>query len=154
MLPFPLSEIELKGRSLVLLLLLLLFSGTGVKSVLEIISNSFQLERERAQSTFTPEMISTIKRARTYKIENKTRERERERRGEITSRVRRRMRQGPPAHVLATMSEEERRVDGVMREVSLGGYSGRVKAEEKAKRRRQDVSARELASSSSSAVAG
>lgn len=81
----------------------------------------------RARSAYTPEMLKTIKAARLFKIENKTREREREGRGEMTKRVIQRMRQGPPAHILAKMSKEEKRLDRIAREVSWGGYSGKVK---------------------------
>jgi hypothetical protein len=88
-------------------------------------------------------MIASIKRARAFKIENKTRERRRELRGEVTSALLKRMNQGPPAHVLTKMSDEERRVDRVVREVSVGGYSGKIKAEEQAKRRNRALSARE-----------
>jgi len=89
-------------------------------------------------------MIATIKRARTFKIENKTRERQRELRGEITNRLVKRMNQGPPAHILTKMSDEERHLDWVIREVSLGGYSGKIKAGEKARRRNMAISTRRV----------
>lgn len=114
--------------------------------MLDTINASFHLDRERATSVYTPEMLASIKRARTFKIENKTRERQRELRGEITNRVLKRMRQGPPAHVLQRMSAEERQIDRVMREVSLGGDSGRIKVEERAKRRNKTLSTRDTSS--------
>lgn len=116
--------------------------GTGTKSVLDTINASFNLDRERASTIFTPEMIASIKRARSYKIENKTREHRRELRGEVTKRVVERIKQGPPAHVLHKMNDKERHIDKVMREVSRSGYSGRVKAEVREKRRRKTLSMR------------
>jgi hypothetical protein len=77
--------------------------------------------------TYSPEMLATIKRARREKILNKTRERERERRGEVLGRTIRRRNKGPPAHVLALMTREERHMDKVVRDVSEVGYVGQVK---------------------------
>ena len=91
------------------------------------INASFMLDTERASSKFSEELLGRIKAARRNRISNKTRERERERGGEVVMATLRRMRQGPPAHVLATMSEKEKRRDKIMREVGAGGYSKWVK---------------------------
>ena len=82
----------------------------------------------RARSVFSPEMIDMVKQARRGKVENKTRERQRERRGEILSKTLKKMRKRPPPHVAIKMSAEHLRDDATLREVSQGGYSGRVKA--------------------------
>ena len=68
-----------------------------------------------------------MKEARREKIRNKTRERERERRGEVFKAVRERQAKGPPAHVLARMSPERRRLDKVVRSLSEVGYVAMVK---------------------------
>jgi hypothetical protein len=77
--------------------------------------------------TYTPEMLAAIKRARHEKVINKTRERERERRGEVLRQTIRRRNKGPPAHVLARMTPEEKHMDKVVRNVSEVGYVGQVK---------------------------
>ncbi|KAG8854363.1 hypothetical protein FRB91_003607 [Serendipita sp. 411] len=110
---------------------------TAIRDSLRSISESFELDRQRASSRFTPEMIGLIKNARKVKLANKTRERQRELRGEITNRALKRMRQGPPAHILTKMSEEEKRLDKVAREVSRGGYSGSIKRQRRKKDRRR-----------------
>ena len=68
-----------------------------------------------------------MKEARREKIRNKTRERERERHGEVFKAVLERQAKGPPAHVLARMSPEQRRLDKVVRSVSEVGYVAMVK---------------------------
>ena len=82
------------------------------------ISTSFDLERKRQLSPYPPEMLAAIKEARREKIRNKTREREREARGEMTTRLARAMRQRPPPHVIARMSPRERRLDAIARGAS------------------------------------
>ena len=91
------------------------------------IQESYALELERVQKPFPQEMLDQIVRARTEKIANKTRERQRERRGEVLKRTIERKNQGPPAHVLAKMTREERRLDWISRGVSEVGYVGQVK---------------------------
>jgi hypothetical protein len=80
-------------------------------------------------------MMALVKAARTAKIANKTRERQRELRGEVTKRSIKRLRKRPPPHRLEKMTEEEKMEDKVMREVSWGGYSGSIKAQVKKKHR-------------------
>lgn len=58
---------------------------------------------------------------------NKTRELNRERTGELTRRALRRARQGPPAPVLAMMSEKRKKNDKVIRSLSEVGYVAKVK---------------------------
>ncbi|KAJ7171821.1 hypothetical protein C8R43DRAFT_979553 [Mycena crocata] len=81
----------------------------------------------RSQMPISPELREMARAARREKIANKTRERERERRGEILPRTLERARQGPPAHVLVHMTPEERHRDKVVRGVGEVGYVGMVK---------------------------
>lgn len=107
--------------------------------MLDSIQESFKLDQERANSVYSPEMIAMIKAARTVKIENKTRERQRELRGEVTKRSIRLKKKGPPAHILSRMTPEQRRLDKVAREVSWGGYSGRIKREMRMRQRAKSL---------------
>ena len=91
------------------------------------LSKSFDRERARQVSPFPPEMLAAIKEARREKIRNKTRERERWRRGEVTNRLRKLMNQGPPPHVLSRMTAEQRRMDKIARSPSEVGYVAQVK---------------------------
>ena len=104
------------------------YTVTNIDRYLRTLQHSFELDEARARSVFSPEMIDMVKQARRRKIENKTRERQRERRGEILSKTVKNMRKQPPPHIAIKMSAEQLRDDAVMREVSQGGYSGRVKA--------------------------
>ncbi|KAF8325356.1 hypothetical protein F5887DRAFT_926193, partial [Amanita rubescens] len=61
-----------------------------------------------------------VRKARTERIANKTRELERERRGEILPRTIKRRRKGPPAHILAKMTAEEKEMDRVVRHRKMG----------------------------------
>ncbi|PVG02074.1 hypothetical protein CPB86DRAFT_773049 [Serendipita vermifera] len=106
----------------------------STKDQLAVINASFRREEARATSVFTPEMITLIKEARKYKAVNKSRERNRERRGEITRGISKRMNKRPPAHVQAKMSQEEIALDKIKREVSAGGYSGKIKQQARAAR--------------------
>ncbi|RPD62662.1 hypothetical protein L226DRAFT_458933 [Lentinus tigrinus ALCF2SS1-7] len=98
-----------------------------IKRSMDDISRSFEREKARLQTPYPPEMLEAIKEARREKIRNKTREGERERRGEMTNRLMKRMRQGPPPHVLAMMTDEQRRMDRIARGASEVGYVGQVK---------------------------
>ncbi|KAI0330483.1 hypothetical protein GY45DRAFT_1250812 [Cubamyces sp. BRFM 1775] len=91
------------------------------------ISKGFQLEKIRTATPYPPELLEQIRAARREKIANKTRERERERRGEMTKRLLRQMRQRPPAHRLAQMSAKARRMDIIARGASEVGYVAKVK---------------------------
>lgn len=84
-------------------------------------------DQERANRSFPPELLEAIIEARRTKIRNKTHEKERERRGEILESTLRRQRKGPPAHILAKMSPERRRMDKVARSLSEVGYVALVK---------------------------
>ncbi len=91
------------------------------------IRQTFRRDAQRERSHLTPSQISTLKRARTERIRNHTYERQRELRGELTSRLRKRMLQGPPAPVVAQWGEKERLEDRTVRGGGWGGYAGEVK---------------------------
>ncbi|KAI9058128.1 hypothetical protein FKP32DRAFT_1581897 [Trametes sanguinea] len=98
-----------------------------IAQVFKQLSRSFGLDRERANTPYPPELLEQIKAARREKVANKTREREREQRGEMTNRLLKQMRQTPPAHRLAKMSARERRMDAIARGASEVGYVAKVK---------------------------
>ena len=102
-------------------------AGAPIKDLMNNMSASFDREKARQEQPYPPEMLAAIKEARREKIRNKTREGERERRGEVTNRLRRRMRQGPPAHVLALMTDKQRRMDHIARGAGEAGYVAQVK---------------------------
>lgn len=77
---------------------------------------------------YPPELLEQIKQARREKVANKTRELQREARGEILPRTIFRRRAGPPAHVLAKMTPMQKHLDQVSRSnVSEVGYVGWAK---------------------------
>ncbi|KAF7376042.1 hypothetical protein MSAN_00019000 [Mycena sanguinolenta] len=81
----------------------------------------------RSQLPVSPALLETLRAARREKVANKTRERLRERRGEILRCTIERARKGPPAHVLARMTPAERHADRIVRGVGEVGYVGMVK---------------------------
>jgi hypothetical protein len=93
----------------------------------QLIVKSLQLDEQRAFSSFPPKMLEAIKQARRDKILNQTRQLERERRGEVLPRTIRRRNKGPPAHILAKMTEEQKKMDKLVRHVSEVGYVGMAK---------------------------
>ena len=102
-------------------------SEQPIKNTRRKIFETFKRDTERSLMTYSPEMLAAIKRARHEKVVNKTGERERERRGEVLRQTIRRRNKGPPAHVLARMTPEEKHMDKVVRSVSEVGYVGQVK---------------------------
>jgi len=82
----------------------------------------------RQRMSYSPELLEQIKQARREKVANKTRELQREARGEILNRTIFRARTGPPAHVLAGMTSLQKHLDKVSRSnVSEVGYVGWAK---------------------------
>jgi len=74
-----------------------------------------------------PELIKEVFEARREKIRNKTKEKERERRGEVLRSTIKRQRKGPPAHILVKMSPKHKEMDKVSRSLSEVGYVALVK---------------------------
>ncbi|KAH6901372.1 hypothetical protein BKA70DRAFT_694221 [Coprinopsis sp. MPI-PUGE-AT-0042] len=99
-----------------------------LKLVMDINKRSYALDEARVRTPITPEMVATMARARTFKILNKTHERNITRQGFITNSVVKRKRQAPPSWVLDHMTPEQKHRDRVVRGPSEGGYTGRIKA--------------------------
>ncbi|KAJ8517480.1 hypothetical protein ONZ45_g5336 [Pleurotus djamor] len=90
--------------------------------------DSLENDVTRCQTPIPPSLISAITSARTYKIANKVREKQRESSGEILNITLRRRRKGPPPDVLSRMSPEQRKMDRIVRSsVSEVGYVGKIK---------------------------
>ncbi|KAK0457647.1 uncharacterized protein EV420DRAFT_1546692 [Desarmillaria tabescens] len=84
----------------------------------------------RANGPIPQELFERVIQARRNKIANKTRERERERKGEVLMATLRRSRKGPPADVLVRMTPQQREDDRVSRGgIGEVGYLGKVKAQ-------------------------
>lgn len=99
-----------------------------LKSSLADIQAAFDRDTARAARPAPPELLAQLKAARREKIANKTRERQRQMRGEVLSVTRRQSRLGFPAHVLARWSPEERKANLIARRsVGKVGYVGQVK---------------------------
>ncbi|KAF8149379.1 hypothetical protein B0H34DRAFT_667715 [Crassisporium funariophilum] len=98
-----------------------------IKRVLQDMDKVYKNDHARSNRPYPPELLESIIEARREKIRNKTREKERERSGEILKTTLRRQQQGPPAHILAKMSPERRKMDKVARSLSEVGYVALVK---------------------------
>ncbi|CAK5263030.1 unnamed protein product [Mycena citricolor] len=101
--------------------------STPLETLREEVQASLQRDYDRVKMPVTAELRDTLRSARRAKIANKTRERVRERAGEILPCTIRRARQGPPAHVLVHMTAAQRHADRVVRGVSEVGYVGMMK---------------------------
>lgn len=95
--------------------------------MLEDLDQKFDADKARLLSSFSPDMLAMIKRARREKILYRTRQLERERRGEVLPRTVRRRNKHPPAHVLAKMTEERKRLDKIARHPSEVGFVAMAK---------------------------
>ncbi|KAL4249083.1 hypothetical protein ABKN59_007525 [Abortiporus biennis] len=92
------------------------------------IHNIFDRDDARSNQPVPEELLESLKAARKELIANKTRELEREARGQVIRRTIRRSRKGPPAHVLDLMTERQKHLDKVSRSsVSEVGYVGLTK---------------------------
>ena len=92
------------------------------------IRQTFRRDDARRKTPYPPELLHQIKAARREKVENKTREYQREARGEVIRRTILRRSKGPPAHIRAKMAPQERHWDRVSRSsVSEVGYVGMIK---------------------------
>ncbi|KAH7106911.1 hypothetical protein BKA62DRAFT_753770 [Auriculariales sp. MPI-PUGE-AT-0066] len=106
----------------------------------------FYNETQRSLTPFSPEMVKMIRNARREKIRNKTHERERERRGELTKSAMKRLRKAPPARVRTVLKPQQLLEDAVRRSPSEGGWTGatkrrlgmRLKVDENAYARKED----------------
>ncbi|KAG8951688.1 hypothetical protein FRC04_005709 [Tulasnella sp. 424] len=91
------------------------------------VMDSVRREEEMSRMKISPELWAIVKQARREKIANKTREKERERRGELTNHAKKRMRQGLPAHLISTRGKTGVDRDKWIKDPSEGGYAGKIK---------------------------
>jgi hypothetical protein len=99
-----------------------------LKSSLIKLQAAFERDSARAARPTPLALLSQLKAARREKIANKTRERERQLRGEVLTATRRQSRLGFPAHTLALWDPEERKANLVARHsTGKAGYVGQVK---------------------------
>lgn len=99
-----------------------------LKSCLTEIQAAYDRDTARAARPTPPDLLAQLKAARREKVANKTRERERQMRGEVLSATRRQSRLGFPAHILASWDPEERKANLIARRsVGNAGYVGQVK---------------------------
>jgi hypothetical protein len=98
------------------------------RSCLAEIQATFGRDAARAAPSTLSDHLAQLEAARREKIAYKTREHERQRRGEVLSATRRQSRLGFPAHVLARGDPEVRKANLIARR-SVGevGYVGQVK---------------------------
>jgi hypothetical protein len=94
----------------------------------EYLSEKFMADDARALSPIPREVVRQVIEARRERHRNRTRELERERRGDMTTRAIQRKAKGLPAHILAAMSPASRRREGITRSLSEVGYVGMTKA--------------------------
>lgn len=94
---------------------------------MRLMQASFDLENQRRFLRPTKQMVAAVLEARREKVRNKTKERERAERGYYNTRTLKRMRQGPPAHVLDRLTPAEIHKDSVVRSPSQVGYVAQVK---------------------------
>ncbi|KIK70424.1 hypothetical protein GYMLUDRAFT_148386 [Collybiopsis luxurians FD-317 M1] len=92
------------------------------------IYNSVLATTARNLRPFPQKLLDQVHEARKNKIANKTRERERERRGEILSITRKRWKKNLTPHLLATLSEQKKKEELVVqRSAAEVGYVGLLK---------------------------
>ena len=99
-----------------------------LESNLGDIQAAYDRDAARAARPAPPELLAQLKAARREKVANKTRERERQMRGEVLSATRRQSRVGFPAHALARWDPEARKANLLARRsAGVVGYVGQVK---------------------------
>ncbi|EGN92170.1 hypothetical protein SERLA73DRAFT_66209 [Serpula lacrymans var. lacrymans S7.3] len=91
------------------------------------IHKTFIRDVQRLESPLPQDLLRAGKQARREKVANKTKERERERRGEVILSTIKRRRKGPPAHVLVKMTKNDKKLDRIARSPSEVGYVAAVK---------------------------
>ncbi|KAI6145213.1 hypothetical protein BKA82DRAFT_4171063 [Pisolithus tinctorius] len=111
-----------------------------LRDKLKITQDALLRDIKRFREPYSPEMLRAARRARQRRVANKTREREREARGLYSELTITRMRQGPPAHVLAKMTPEQRKHYRIALGPSEGGYAAAVKLKLGMKLRKPDLS--------------
>ncbi len=92
------------------------------KAEMGLMQAAFDRGNARAKTPYPQALLDQLKAARTERILNKTRERLRESRGEMTVSLLKRLRKGPPAHILSKMTPTQRLLDKVARSPSEVGF--------------------------------
>ncbi|KAH7929243.1 hypothetical protein BV22DRAFT_138322 [Leucogyrophana mollusca] len=110
------------------------------------IHDTFMRDTARERSPYPTNLLRAGKQARRDKILNKTREREREARGEVLTSTIKRRRTGPPAHVLETMTAQQRILDRAVRAPGEVGYVAIAKMRRGMKLKHPEKWKRELGS--------
>ncbi|KAF9553461.1 hypothetical protein CPC08DRAFT_754223 [Agrocybe pediades] len=100
---------------------------TPINDAIYAITQTQVREYQRAAMKFPPDMVAAVFEARRERIRNKTREKERERKGEILRSTLKRRRKAPPPHILSKMTPKQREMDKVARSLSEVGYVALVK---------------------------
>lgn len=98
-----------------------------VRNQSSAVHGSLLLDYERRDTPFSPAMLKMIHRARQEKVKNMTRQKERERRGEVLPHTILRRNQGPPPHVLVRMTKQQKVEDKIVRSISDVGYVAKLK---------------------------
>ncbi|KAG8901097.1 hypothetical protein FRB99_005571 [Tulasnella sp. 403] len=98
--------------------------ASPLEDQMQRMAESGKREEHMARMKYSPELLEQVRQARITKIENKTREKERERRGEVLSHTRKRMNKGLPAHLLGAKESLRHKM---LLDPSEGGYTGMVK---------------------------
>lgn len=98
-----------------------------IRAKLAVIHESFTRDMARLTAPYPRELLLAARRVRQRIVANATRVKQHEPRGLYYPSTLARMRRGPPAHVLAKMTPEQRRLDRIVRGPAEGGYTGAVK---------------------------
>lgn len=103
-------------------------SDSTINEAINFVQANTQATIKRNLRPISDKLLEQVLDARRNKIANKTKERERERRGEVLPRTIKRCRKGLTAHLLSTMSEKQKREELIVqRSVAQVGYVGLLK---------------------------
>lgn len=119
----------------------------SIDARLHLLHQAYGRGIERLRAPISPELYKTLADARRYKLQNKTREKENERRGVYSRRTLQRMRRQPPTFVLERMSKKSREIDRALRAPGEGGYIGRIKRQQGVRMKDRDLWKREVVAS-------
>ncbi|KAF7301222.1 hypothetical protein MIND_00687000 [Mycena indigotica] len=98
-----------------------------IKKSLDQLNTLNRRDIRRSETPVSPELEATLLAARREKIANKTRERARERAGEVLPITLERQRGRPPGHIFSRMTPKQKHRDRVLRGVGEVGYVGMMK---------------------------
>lgn len=89
---------------------------------MDLMQAAFDRGAARAKTPYPQPLLDQLKAARKERILNKTKERLRESRGEITTSLLKKLRKGPPASILSKMTPTQRLLDKIARSPSEVGF--------------------------------